>query len=252
MGNDPAEYADLPKVILRIRALAPKALIVIATHGRPFCDARIVQELIESGVQRFTIPVYGHRSAVHDAVTRASGSFLQTIRGMTNIVKCGGKLQITSLMTAQNQCHLQDLFDFIADVVPVASIRLPYLSMKSFVKEAPDFSLLSQQLSDALKAAMVSKRCVFHLRNVPRCLLQFEYPHFEDTRRMPVGAYEHWRSSEMFASGFVILRGSEVVPTYREFQHVPACERCKFKLECPGLLKTYLDNQLMMARPVEA
>src|SRR5262249_1921186 len=94
-GNDPAEYPALPELVASVRELVTAAPIKLASHGKAFADESFVDKLLEAGVTEFVIPIYGHTSAVHDAVTRTPGSFVQTIRGLKNVVRSGANFSIT-------------------------------------------------------------------------------------------------------------------------------------------------------------
>ena len=59
--------------------------ITVQTNGRRLAYAGYAEELLRSGVTDFCLSVHGSRAAIHDALTRTPGSFLQTMAGLRNL-----------------------------------------------------------------------------------------------------------------------------------------------------------------------
>lgn len=249
-GNDPAEFPGLPEMVTQInRALGHKP-IKLASHGKVFADRTYVEQLISSGVTEFIFPFYGHTSNVHDAVTRVPGSFVETVRGLTNVVTSGARFSITCLITRENQPHIQPMLMFLAGIAEEISVGVPYLGLPTFRGSVPDLATLKGQLSNAIQAVGAQERCLIRLRNIPRCLVEFEYPLVEDSQDPPVGAYEHWRRDEILKAGFVEIVDGKVLPRYRKFSKCPECQRCRYDAQCPGFLTTYIDLGLFHPQPI--
>lgn len=60
--------------------------IQIQTNGRRLADPEYVKRLVDAGVNEFFISVHG-LGPVHDAITRVSGSFRETMTGILNLSK---------------------------------------------------------------------------------------------------------------------------------------------------------------------
>jgi MoaA/NifB/PqqE/SkfB family radical SAM enzyme len=251
-GNDPGEYAELPTLVSNVRLLVGTCAIRLASHGKTLADEEFVHRLVDAGITEFIIPFYGHTSRVHDGVTRTPGSFVNSILGLTNVVKAGVRHTLTVLITKENQAYLTEVLLFVASLVSEVSVGVPYLGTPGFRDSVPDFDMLRGQLSSAVQAVRDEGRCIIRLRNLPRCLVNPAGAIFEESREPPVGAYEHWRRSQMLNSGFVEILNDRVIPRYRLFSKTRECKQCCYEGNCAGFFTTYIDHGLFKPNPVSS
>jgi len=82
-GGEPTLYPDLVPVIQE--ASRKQAWITLFTNGRRLSDPVLAREVIVSGVDRITIPLYGASSEKHDAITQRENSFAETTMAIRNV-----------------------------------------------------------------------------------------------------------------------------------------------------------------------
>jgi MoaA/NifB/PqqE/SkfB family radical SAM enzyme len=249
-GNDPAEYDKLPEIIEKIAGITKAERIELATHGKTLADMQLAAKFVASGVNAFKIPLYGHTDTVHDAVTRAPGSFDQTMKGIANIQELKQELGVHALLTAQNQDHAYDIILFLRKHSNNYYISIPcYPRNAPLVYEfIPDFKRLRKTLTDAI-IALKAKGIFPLLCNIPYCMLDIHYDRFM-TLSIPKKGYEHFRSKSSGQN--ITIRKKEVIPEYRMMIKGRECRRCIYFKQCSGFLKTMVDVGYFSFRPVKA
>lgn len=61
------------------------------------------------------IPLHAATSSLHDHITQVPGSFIQTVQGITNLLKQGLRIEIRIVVTKLNVMDLKNLAAFIAE-----------------------------------------------------------------------------------------------------------------------------------------
>jgi len=96
----------------------------IGTNARRFKDPIFAAECAAAGLTDVDVSLHGSTAAVHDATTRAKGSFDETIAGLRNLVSLGRgtdrfgpvSLSVTTLVLASNYLDLPAIGRFIHDL----------------------------------------------------------------------------------------------------------------------------------------
>lgn len=93
----------------------PDVSIQLLTNGRLLADFSIISKILKNCPARtlFCIPLYADNDVEHDAITGATGSFEQSIRGIYNLVRFRRPVEIRVVMVKQNSKRLKDLAHFI-------------------------------------------------------------------------------------------------------------------------------------------
>lgn len=90
---------------------------LILTNGRIFSVVEYSIRL-KNTVPNHTligIPLHAATSSLHDHITQVPGSFIQTVQGITNLLKQGLRIEIRIVVTKLNVMDLKDLAAFIAE-----------------------------------------------------------------------------------------------------------------------------------------
>jgi sulfatase maturation enzyme AslB (radical SAM superfamily) len=82
-GGEPTIHPDLLPIVQD--AASRGAWVCLFSNGRKLSDPRLAQALVQAGVARVTIPLYGTAAVEHDSITRRPGSLDQTVRGIINL-----------------------------------------------------------------------------------------------------------------------------------------------------------------------
>jgi MoaA/NifB/PqqE/SkfB family radical SAM enzyme len=97
-GGEPTVRSDLVELLEYAKTLGLQVLI--QTNGRNFCNLELAQQTARVGnVINYCIALHAPDAQTHDAITRAKGSFAQTVQGITNLINLGqnvsGKIVIS-------------------------------------------------------------------------------------------------------------------------------------------------------------
>ena len=227
-GGDPLEYRGLAALVRRLKKEGFKA-IGISTNGVALHDAGFCRRLIENGMNKFRIPLYGSCASVHDAVTRAKGSFAATVQGIKNIRKNSKKTKIvlSCLLLKQNVRDLTGVFDlmhklncdqayFSSAFVTNEEFRKFYIPLRS---QGPFYRHL-------ILHARKAKKPVFFWE-VPFCLIGFDND-FTSNSRIPAHLGKFYELPEKVRTDIADI------PSYRKKVKVAMCSRCAVYFKCDG------------------
>lgn len=107
-GGEPSLHPGLLELVRRARGLGYRS-VQIQSNGRSFCYEKTVRDLIAAGVDEFGPALHGSRPEIHDFLTGAPGSFIQTAAGMRNIKRLGARLITNTVITKVNYRDLPDI-----------------------------------------------------------------------------------------------------------------------------------------------
>jgi len=93
--------------------------IRLTTNGRIFSYPEFTQKAKKAGLNMVMISLYGHNDKTHEAITRAPGSFKQTVEGIKNISKEKGIiLTVNTVVSKINYKFLDKIGEFICRFQP--------------------------------------------------------------------------------------------------------------------------------------
>jgi MoaA/NifB/PqqE/SkfB family radical SAM enzyme len=145
-GGEPTLYPRLPEVIALGKSLG--LAVQLQTNGRRLADPAYARVLFESGVDEFFLTFQGPDAAIHDALTLAEGSFVETTAAVGHVLALGGRLIVNTVIAEGNYRELPrvasyttglgardvhywfivpDRYDATAPVVPRVSDVAPWL-----------------------------------------------------------------------------------------------------------------------------
>jgi radical SAM protein with 4Fe4S-binding SPASM domain len=113
VGGEPTIYPNLLQLIEFMSALGIKAKLM--SNGRRLAQLDFVRQLKAAGIVHCSISIEG-TSAVHDNVTRISGSFDQAIRGLKNCQAEGVSVNSITTVGAYNLDNIPDLVLFFQNL----------------------------------------------------------------------------------------------------------------------------------------
>lgn len=93
---------------------------LILTNGRVFAVERYA-ELLQQSMPRNTIvaiPVHGSTPEKHDQITRAEGSFVQSVLGIKRLLKLGIRIELRIVVTKLNADDVINIASLIIDEMP--------------------------------------------------------------------------------------------------------------------------------------
>ena len=107
IGGEPSIYPNLERIIKKIGDAGIRVSMV--TNGRKLSNFSFVQGLGNAGLDSLTISIEGSTSEIHDSITRVSGSFYETLKGIDNSLSYGFPTCTETTMCRENSQDLQNI-----------------------------------------------------------------------------------------------------------------------------------------------
>ena len=114
-GGEPTVHKQLAQVVAAAKWLGFRP-IQLQTNGRMLSYRRLLDGLVGAGVTEISPALHGPTAEVHDALTRAPGSFAQTVEGIRNALAAGLPVITNTVVVRGNLAHLP------ATVRPLAAL----------------------------------------------------------------------------------------------------------------------------------
>ncbi|MFH1539999.1 MAG: carbamoyltransferase C-terminal domain-containing protein [bacterium] len=213
------------------------SIVQLQTNGRALSEIRFMERLIEAGVNWFEVSLYGDSPGLHDAVSRAPGSFAQTVAGLKNIARLGSISIVSVPVVKQNHRRLEQIVELVGGLrirrVQLNFTRPVFFEERWNIAAVAPLRDCSRFIVKALKKA-VSLEIAPSTEAIPLCALDEatrrfgETPSAQDTHSVADLHIRH----EVFAAHM-----AEARPV------TPRCVGCSLVRICPGTWAAYL--QLM-------
>ncbi len=114
-GGEPTARPDIVRVVAAARALGYR-LVQVQTNGRMLAYGKLVDELVRAGATEFSPALHGASAEVHDSLTRAAGSFAQTVQGIRNVRARGMPVVTNSVVVKSNLGQLPALVELLGSL----------------------------------------------------------------------------------------------------------------------------------------
>ena len=230
-GGEPTIHKKLLPLLRAARRLGFDP-IQIQTNGRTLRYAALVDELCAAGATEFSPSLHGSTAAIHDALTRAPGSFDDSSAGIAEIARRGLPLVTNSVVTRSNLDDLPALVALLADLgVKRAQLALVHpvgTAAERFEEVVPRLSDVRAPIARAREVAR-QRALTLVTEAVPLCLLRGMAElaieaHIPPTTVLDLESapldYERWRRGEGKSHG-------------------PPCETCGARAACEGPWREY-------------
>ena len=209
--------------------------IQIQTNGRLFAYKDYCKTLIAAGANEFSPALHGSTSAIHDNLTRAKGSFEQTVQGIRNLVSLGQYVGTNSVINKMNYKDLPNLAKLLAGLkvnqFQFAFIHINHIiaSDPKLVEEiVPRHSQVEPYVKKALQVGIKAGIPVM-TEAIPYCLMK-GYEDFVVEEIIP--------DTDVYDADFQV----EDYTDYRRNKGKakgPLCSQCKYFKSCEGPWKEY-------------
>lgn len=218
-GGEPTIRKEFFEILRIARKENPKNFIFIVSNGRMFSNKKFTEKLASMDLEplRLGIPIYSHKKAVHDRITRASGSWTETTKGLKNLLAKGFDVELRILVQKSNFRELDETARFIAkefsEIERVTFINLKYTG-NAFINRKNVFVKYSEAVPFVQNAVDVLLDHKFEVKlfHFPLCILKKKY----------------WPLAEGITKQEVEL----FLPK--------KCESCSEKNRCPRIWKSYI------------
>lgn len=230
-GGEPTLHPDFLALVAFARKIGFKE-IQIQSNGRLFAYPDFCLKMIQAGATQFGPSLHGATAKEHDFLTRAEGSFAQTVQGIKNLKKLNQYVLTNSVITANNYRHLPALARLLAGL-GVDQFQFAFVHILGTAKENRDWlvpkkSEIMPYVKKALAIGLKAGRRVT-TEAIPYCFLKG----FENCV-----AEEIMPKTRIYDANFTV----EDYGDYRRQsgkEKGPACPACKYFQQCEGPWKEY-------------
>jgi len=235
-GGEPTLRKDLPSLI----ALAHKLgyTIGVQTNARVLSIPDIAKSYAGYGA-RFVIAVHGSNADIHDAVTRANGSFEQTIQAIRNLLDLGEKVSFKTVVSKFNVSDMVGIARLGRDLgVTRFNFTFPHAlgnAGRMFWDVIPRYSDLMPYLNSALDLLEAVDGIQMATETVPFCLLGEKRKHYSIEYSVINRLHSVSRQLDEGIRDWSEDRINE------QKAKPPQCKNCKYNDLCEGVWKEYLD-----------
>ncbi len=114
-GGEVTIRKDLLELVRYAKGLGFKS-IQLQTNARMLSYMGLCKSLVDAGVTEFSPALHGHNAKLHDSLTRARGSFAQTVKAIQNLKKLNQLVITNTVVVKQNYKHLPKLAELFVNL----------------------------------------------------------------------------------------------------------------------------------------
>jgi cyclic pyranopterin phosphate synthase len=210
-GGEPTLRGDLLNIIQAANRNGYRRIKLI-TNGRLLSGIHFLQQLINSGCCLFEIKVWGSNPGIHDYITQTKGSFIETLRGLENLIRFPTEKFICVRIPLCKQ-NYSDVENTVAMVLGFGINRI----ILSFSDYDLSFKEAMPHIKNAINISIFNRIWIL-TEGLPFCVMQGLEPHISEI-------YTWWNTIDR-----------------RLFQHHTYCIDCIFRELCSGIEKGYLQK----------
>ncbi len=212
-GGEPTLHGlRFVELLAHVRDTLPVCAVDVLSNGRSFSDIGYARAYAGVGHPDLVtgIPLYSDDAARHDYVVQASGAFDETVRGIVNLKRAGGRIQLRIVLHRQTIDRLVSTCRFIArNLLFVDQVALMGMEMMGFARANLDTLWIDPaDYRDALSEAVAllnAYKVPCRVFNHPLCTVN------ADVEPNYVRSISDWKN-----------------------EYLPVCEPCTRRAECGG------------------
>ena len=210
-GGEPTLRKDLIEIIHEARKYGYRR-IKLMTNGRSLSDIHFIENLLNAGGQLFDIKLWGSHQSLHDQLTRSSGSFFDTIRGLENMLSLPQE-KFTCVRIQVCQENYGDLENIVAMALSFGINRI----IIAIVDTKLEIRTVLPHVHNAVNISILNRIWIL-TEGLPFCIMRGLEHHIGEI-------YTGWRDT-----------GSS------DIRHQDFCIECLYNELCPGMADTYINN----------
>jgi len=221
-GGETTLCGDIFRIIRAVRAAGVG--VELQTNGLTSSSEKTARALVMSGVTLFNINFPSHIPAVNDEMTGTSGTLERRASGVANILRFGGAVRLTHIISSLNYSALADFASYVVEKFPgVKYVQFSYLKGMGGVLSSPRLLVPYADVSPYLIRAfgVLEKTGVYAVADhIPPCFMGRFYARNVDYIKLESGV------------------GEDIVPG--EKAKLPGCRACVFRSRCAGPRKEHV------------
>lgn len=238
-GGEPTIRKDIILLIQEAKKMRYSE-IAISTNARMFSSLKYLRLLIKSGLNRVTTTLYAPNPTDHELITRAPGSFIQTVSGIKNVVGQNITISVNTVIFSATVKKLRETGEFIAKMGVKYWTLLDLIPDGYALEQYNKFSVSPQQLKNAFRQIepILNNFQAVNFLDFPFCLI-------------PKNIFSHQNCNILAAKGRTEIinqvgykpkRFEQKNSTYYDIhkKRSKKCYKCLYNNECGGIWVPYL------------
>jgi cyclic pyranopterin phosphate synthase len=206
--------------------------IQVQTNGRRFCYPDFCRKAVEAGATEVSPALHGSTAALHEFLTGAPGSFVQTVAAIRNLKRLGVYVLTNSVITRANFRDLPDLARLLVrlgvDQFQFAFVHITGRAAENASWLVPRKAMVEPWVKKGIDVGRAARRSVL-TEAIPYCRMRGYEQHVAERiipettvydAKVTIGSYTRYRHTEGKAKG-------------------PECKACRWFKVCEGPWKEY-------------
>lgn len=230
-GGEPTVYSGLGEVVRYARELGYKG-VEIKTNGIRLVHKELARELVEAGVDLFSISIHGPEAEIHDRLVGVPRAFERAVAGASLVKQLGAELSLPTCIQRGNYERLPDTVGLLMSLRP--KYLLPTFVEPSgsaafrFDEVVPWYSEVVPYLQQVCRRLDAEADFAWAVHGFPMCVLEGYESH----------SYDLVRNQESV--------GGSDTEDYFEFEQrhlrvkAEKCRDCLFNTVCGGPWREYV------------
>lgn len=216
------------KILNAVKQHFPLTKILLLTNGRTLGDRVFLNRFIDNKPQklRVAIPLHGSTPEKHDTITRAKGSFYQTVRAVKGLLQAKVEVELRIVVSKLNMDDITDIaFYIIRNFPSVTVVNFVGLEMRGNCVLNHEKVIVSYE-----KAFQSSKKAIILLMKSGIDVGLYNFPYCMIDRGF-------WPIAQKSISAYKSM-------FYEE------CENCEMREPCCGIFKATMDYYQPQVYPI--
>jgi molybdenum cofactor biosynthesis enzyme MoaA len=238
IGGEATIRPDFSRLVAAAKKLGIPQ-VSCATNGRVFADPAAARRIVASGIDSLIFSVHGPDARVHDALTRAPGSFAQLKKGLANLRALGfSNICGNTTVVKRNMAALPRLAEFYVKN-GVRNVEFIFVdpnyggARNDFSALVPRISKAAPHMRSALALGLRAGMDQWKARYVPLCHFKDVLGQISELNERRLFLTEHWAPD--FVNEDATGSRAEVARS-----RTARCRGCALYAECEGIWNEYL------------
>lgn len=207
--------------------------IQVQTNGRMFSSLDFCRKAIRAGATEFSPALHGYNEKQHDSLTKAPGSFRQTVKAIKNLKSFNALVLTNTVVVNQNYKNLPEIAELLVklnvDQFQFAFVHPIGNAMKNFSEVVPKISLAAPYIKKGLQIGINAGKRVM-AEAMPYCLMK-GYESYVSEQFIPETEIAY--GNNIFNEDYTKTRINEGKSKFDQ------CKKCKYDKVCEGPWREY-------------
>jgi len=218
-GGEPTIHPRFLELCYWFRKNFPYNRLVLATNGRMFSYSWFAKNFLQINNIVIETAILGPTSKLHDAITRVNGSFEQTLKGISNILKYRGRAQETELRVIL----IKQNYKLLGKILSLIFNKFSSVDRVTIIFPEPEGECGQNYEKVGITYAQVKEKTTSTIKKWSGKFKDLRLYHFPLCTINP----------KLWKYAWITQRRDEV-------DYLPICNNCSYKRYCCGIHKDYL------------